>query len=883
MFGTNFLPSMIFSARSVRWNAKIFPRKSYERSFLKKKARLETDPANFYIRKFKEFQPGDWKPAKREEIDKKIAKLAEFCDLWDAYEVEMARDKAFDFDDQINWVVRELAINTNLRLDIQERYQWLLIDEYQDTNDAQNQILWHLTEGIENPNIFVVGDDDQSIYRFQGASIANIRNFRGNFPQHLEITLEQNYRSHQHILDAAYGSVAKNLERANADKRLTAANPRFLSPLDTGAGGVITQAAFGSRYSEINWIVEKIREKISTGTKPGEIAILVRKNREIAELARELPKFDIPVSAQISHNIFENEAVRILTLMLEVFTDEKYDEKLFDLLHSEFLGIAPADLLQLSLQRRAQKVSMIELLNPLIPLSGAVGNSTKNNDPALFLKGRPGFDFFEFFIASRQQFWHLRPPVLAEKLLYESGLAEWLTEKNKTEDWHNIRKFIDWIREQNADKTAEILTRIGLHQELNIPIRPDALPADKQAVQVMTAHKSKGQEFEIVFIPGLEDKKWGNTFNRSFVPLPKLESSRGKKEVGPVATSDENEEERRLFFVALTRAKAELFLSHSQTDFSGRAKNPSQFWHEIPEALITDESSDETENEVQKLLPIFLQHQEKTLTDGEKEILKKSAENFVWSASSLQNYLDCPRRFLYQNLYKFPRRPQPQLSLGVALHQALELFFKSSSLDKGGLGDFSAEFLVQQYEYALSGQNLPKDDYQKWLEHGTEILKHYYEQKLVHFSAENSFGYQFEYNFKNHTPQVNGIPITGVVDKVEFLDAEKKLVKITDYKSGKPRAIVAGERLWRQLVFYDLLAKNSRGISWEVASCELDFLTPDAKNKLQTKSLEVSAVDRDQVIAELSAANAQLENLEFPVIPNPTRDPDIEFWNNFGQ
>lgn len=801
--------------------------------------RLEADPANFYTRKFKQFSVGDWKPQKKAEIETKIAKLAEFCDLWEVYKEELKIRGFFDFDDQINWVVEELQTNENLRLDLQEQYQWILVDEYQDTNNAQNEILWQLTEGVEDANIFAVGDDDQSIYRFQGASVANVQTFRAKFPDVLEVTLEDNYRSHQHILDAAYSSVSKNLERANTEKHLVAQN----TPTETS----FVRASFGSRYAEINWLVEKIRGFFATGIPAHEIAILVRKNREIAELARELPKFGIPVSAQISQNIFENETVRMLTLMLQIFTDEKYDEKLFDLLHAEFLTIDPAELLKLSLERNEKRTSIIKIL-------------LENPHEDEKIRG-----FFEFFIQSRQKFWHLRPAVLAEKLLYESGLAQWLTKNEAQEDWQNIRKFIDWIREQKLEKSAEILERIDIHQQLGISVRPDPLPADKQSVKIMTAHKSKGQEFEAVLISGLEDKKWGNPYARSLIPMPHVVND---------DDHDVNEEERRLFFVALTRAKAHIGISYAQTDFSGRKKNPSLFWHEIPEHIVTDLSQDETEAEVQKLLPIFFQHQEKTLTAGEKDLLKDKVQNFVWSASSLQNYLDCPRRFLYQNLYRFPRRPQPHLALGVALHQALELFFKS---DKK-----SADFLLEQYKYALSGQNIPREEFQKWFEHGTEILTQYYEKKLANFLVDHPHGYELEYNFRPLNPSVDGIRITGKIDKLVFQDADKKSAKIVDYKSGKPRAIKSGERLWRQLVFYDLLAKNTPKISWKTTSCELDFLTPDSKGTLGTKALIVTDEDRNQVLNELQEANTKLQNLEFPAVPNPEGDADIEFWNNFG-
>ncbi len=833
------------------------------------KTRLEADPSNFYKRKFREFQAGDWKPQAKQKIADKIAKMYEFTDLWEAYESELANRGYYDFNDMINWVVGEVEDNEILRLDLQERFQWIMVDEYQDTNNAQNAILWQLTEGIEEANIFAVGDDDQSIYRFQGASIANIRDFRNRFPKRLEVVLENNYRSHQHILDTAYASVSRNSHRANVDKKLIAQAE--------GLSGKITRATFGSRYGEINFLAKTILEKINNGTPAHEIAVLVRKNKEIEELARELPKFGVPVSAQIAQNIFENETVRQLILMLEIFSDVKHDESFFDLLHSDFLDIDPNILLKLSLERYKERSSIIErLLEPEFATS-------------------PINDFITFFLKARKNLYHCRPAVLAEKMLYESGLADFLTRENRIEDWQNIRKFIDWIRTQNLENLKDLLDQITLHRDLSITIRPDPLPADKKSVQIMTAHKSKGMEFQIVFLPGLVDKTWGNTRNFGGIPLPqitnyKLQTTSGGamltnenpklKTDKTKVESDDNEEERRIFFVALTRAKSEIFLSYAETDFTGRAKSPSQFWHEVPDALMTDLTGEMLEEDLQKLLPVFFKHQEKTLTKGEREVLEPRIKNFVWSASSLQTFLDCPRRFLYQNLYKFPRRPQAPLALGVALHEALERFLKQSkSMEQFG----TKEELKHLYQHALLGQPLPKSDFEKLLEHGQKILEDYYDQKIINFGEQYPFGYELEYNFRPLNPHIEDIAITGKLDKVEFLDEQQQSVKIIDYKSGKPRAIKKGEAYWRQLVFYDLLVRQAKGLNWKVEECAIEFLTSGSNGKIGERSLIISEDDRRQVIDELKACHEKLQNLEFPLVPNPEGDRDIDFWQNFGR
>jgi len=824
------------------------------------KERLEQDPENFYKRKFKEFMPGDWKPQAKAKIEDKVAKMEELAELWEAYTAEMTKRGLYDFDDLINWVVAEIKQNENLRLDLQERFQYLLVDEYQDTNASQNAILWQLTEGIEAPNIFAVGDDDQSIYRFQGASVANITDFRTQFPTHLEITLTENYRSHKNVLDAAYNSVSHNQERANQDKHLTAQKTGFTSENP----GRIVQAELSGRLAEIAFLADTIKGHLKAGIPGGEIAVLVRKNREIAELARELPKFDIPVSALVAQNIFTNEAVGQLLLMLRVFADVKDDEKIFELLHCDFLSIEPEALLQLSLNRESGKSMSQTLLDQ-------PSTSEKLNQ------------FFQYFITARRDYSHTRAAVMAEKFLYESGLAPFLTTHNRLEDWQAIRKFIAWIREQTHTENFrkkisfnqelnEILNLVGLHQELNIPVFPDKVPQNAHAVQLMTAHKSKGLEFEVVLIPGLEDKAWGNPRSKGGMALPQLNTQE----------FDENEEERRLFFVALTRAKSQIYLSYAASDFSGRDKTPSIFWHEIPENLSEKTESSALEVQLQSLLPVFYQQAEKTLTAAERSILQDRVKNFRWSVSSLQTYLDCPRQFLYQRLYKFPRRPLPHMALGTSLHQALERSFYA--LEKNQ--KVSLDSMLQEYESALRGHNIKADELEKWLDHGKEILTHYYQEKLLNFAQDYPFGFELEYDFGHFNPQVEGISITGKMDKIVFNDPKKHTATIVDYKSGKPKPVKPGEALWRQLVFYDILAKQSPGVNWQVSECAIEFLTPEPSGKLGGRTLKVTAEDRATVIAELKEANRAVLNLEFPLIDvNGLSEDDrkeIEYWQNFG-
>lgn len=802
--------------------------------------RLEVDPKNFYQKKYKTFEAGDWKPAAREKIDRTVAKMTEFSDLWEVYEEKLAARGGYDFDDLIGWVTDALQRDENLRYDLQEKFQWVLVDEYQDTNTAQNQIVWALSD-YEQPNVFAVGDDDQSIYRFQGASVENIRQFRERFPDRLEIALTENYRSAQPILDAAFSSVKNNVDRADPDRSLVAAgaNKKF--------AGTIERIAVGSRSAEQNGLIEQIRAALADGTDPNEIAVLVRKNREIDELAGVLSRFGIPVAASVRGNILDDENVQHAIKLLQVFAAPTLDDTLFDLLHAPWWDVPADALLRLSLRRHEQKEKLVDTL---LALAAEVPDS-------------PTANFVKNLAESRKDFWHCRPEVLAEKLLYESGMLQHLTAEKNTESLAAVRKFLDWVSDQRCDNLDDLLERVELMQSLAIKVRPDPLPADRRSVHILTAHKSKGREFDVVLVPGLVEGVWSNKRGAgSNVPLPQLFKD----------SHDENEEERRLFFVALTRARKKILLSHSTTDATGREKNPSMFWFEIPEELATDLDPEPIEEEAQKILPALLQAgKDLHLTRDERDILRSRVEKFVWSATALNNYIECPRRFLFQQLYRFPRRPQPQLALGVALHEALEHTLREQTI--------SEDALLRFFERALRGQNLQREEFDRLRAHGEKILQKNFAEKSETWHAPNV---ELELDFGKFAPEIDGIRVTGKADKISFSDDTHTHAVIVDYKSGQPKSIRTGERLWRQLVFYDLIARAAK-VPWSVDHCELEFLTPTAAGKLDSKTLQINDEDRAAVTTDLRSAHEKILNLEFPLVENLSGDADIEFWQNFGK
>ncbi len=822
----------------------------YRNRIPEEQERLESDPSNFYSRAMGDYKKGDFKPTKRIEIDRKINLMHETVAFWEVYETVLAQHGFFDFDDQLMWVVSALKTNEHVKLDLQERFQWILVDEYQDTNTAQNSILWSLTDYDQSPNIFTVGDDDQAIFRFQGASVENIFEFQNRFPTRSNITLTQNYRSAQCILDVAFSSIKNNEQRVDPHKSLISSGE------NVHYAGKITKSEFETRYMELGFIVDRIQNALQEGVQPNDIAVLVRNNREVKEVAHALPLFGIPVAAQVFQNVFDHDFVQILIGMLQIFSNPTHNDKLMQILHAPFFPIEKEVLIRLMLDFDKQKKQD--------PDTALISFLLEQGEQYPSLQ-----ETIDVLITFRKEYWHCRPEVLTEKLLYESGMGSYLStlrSERTISAWQNIRKFLDWIREQRCETLDDLLHRIELHQELGISLSPDPLPLDSRSVRIMTAHKSKGLEFDIVFLPGMLDGVWGNTRSRSGLPIPHVFASE----------SNENEDERRLFFVALTRAKKELFLSYAHTDFSGKQKTPSLFLDEIPDEKVVYTSQEEQEGALQKKLPVFLSSHADTpqLLPSEKDILAPIVQSFVWSATSLQTFLECPRKFLYQNLYRFPRRPLPTMAYGTALHQALERYIRL--WHQSGIKP-TKEVLLQQFERALRGQNLEHDLFLKLKADGLSALDQYFEKRQESLSADA----MTEFDFGPFVPTIDGIRITGKVDKLLFLDSNRTQVKIVDYKSGMPKAIQQGGRYWRQLVFYDLLARSAKGFSWTVSSCELDFLTPDKNGKFSQRSLQVTDEDRAQVIAELKDAHEHLQRFEFP-LRDPNNDEDILFWQSFG-
>lgn len=485
-------------------------------------------------------------PAHREKL-KSIAKI---------YERKKQQSSALDFGDLLLKTYELLEKHPEIREELQTHYPYILVDEYQDTNAVQYKILKLLSE--KHKNLFVVGDEDQSIYRWRGADIRNIREFERDYPNAIIYKLEQNYRSSQNILDVANAVIANNNQRR--EKELFT---------DSGEGELVQQHTFGTDFDEARWVIKKVAKLIREGCCPSQIALLYR-SHSISRLFEDSLRVErIPYVIYGGYKFYERAEIKDALCYLRLLINPRDEVAFFRIVNTPARGIGPSSLEKIREVAQQEQVSHLEAMSIMASGHASISAGTQKK-----------FQVFIKLMADLQN--ELRESRLSDfyaTLLDQSGYRNFLTEQNtveaatKLDNLEELRNVLVDYETQNPEGGLEdFLQQTSLATDFD-KANPEL------SVQMMTLHSSKGLEFPYVFIIGLEEGIFPSKMSLGF--------NSGEEEV---------DEERRLCYVGITRAEKQLFLTHAKVRrVYGRLQiqRPSRFLAEMPKIKISLEDHSE--------------------------------------------------------------------------------------------------------------------------------------------------------------------------------------------------------------------------------------------------------------------------------------------------
>src|SRR3990167_2606680 len=409
--------------------------------------------------------------------------------------------KLYDYDDMILEVAQALAQNSDRLLRLQERFQYFLVDEHQDTNNAQNKVLELLSSFYDQPNLFVVGDEKQAIFRFQGASLENFLYFKKLYPAAKLITLQKNYRSTQAILDLAHDLIQNNSRRlvdalAEINDQLVgeAKHPEKLAEV----------YEFKRPESEYFFLAEKASELIKAGVSAKEIAIIYRDNQDAVGVTEILEKYGLPFRVESGNNALRDPAIRQFLEILRFVADPGSEERLLNILHAPWLKLPPLDIYKLLSPGVRRKISLLELLAaPKRLKSLGIGATVAIEQFATKLlrwqRLATNFSLAELF----------------ETITRESGFLSYILEQpNSALGLARLNALFREIKKINvAHKEStlkDFVSYLNTLEKYRVPVREGGLGFIPEAVRLMTAHSAKGLEFDYVFIINVQDGHWGN-------------------------------------------------------------------------------------------------------------------------------------------------------------------------------------------------------------------------------------------------------------------------------------------------------------------------------------------------------------------------------------
>lgn len=839
----------------------------------------ETDPSGRYAKPITAWRK-KWLVQNQLKIwilqDRRKSKfMTALATVYEQYQAALQSRGWYTYDDMILRTIQALQDHEELRLTLQEQYQYIMADEYQDTNGSQNLLLELLADNPVNenkPNLMVVGDDDQAIYRFQGAEMSVMLGFMNRWSDVERIVLTENYRSGTELLNLNRGIITQGQDRL--EDRVPNLSKELVSGHSTAPPARVVRTQTTSELDQYSYVAQEIANLIKNGAKPSSIAVLAPKHSYLKSLVPYLLDQEVPVSYERREHILEQpHIVELVTLARLVDAASKGDWAQVDVLmplvlNAGYWELDPLEVWNVSIQAYHSKKLWLEIMlthqnktlqhfAQAIPVLAQAATSTSLENVLDYLLGNQAISL------SDDTTWHIpyRTSYFNEDRLktapqeYFTLLGQLTSLRQKLREYHP----------GDAMTLSSFIEFISLYEDSKLPLldtNPHA--STTESVELMTAYKAKGLEWDTVFLLGVHDNVWGIKARSGHTSFGLPNNLAWIK-----PAQDSHDDHLRLFYVALTRAKHNLYLTSFAQTLSGK-QTVAVGWL-TAEGLALPDVSELPEQTTQEL--IRTQEIQWGITPDQKtslhDNLRPFLDSYKLSATHVNTFLDLtkggPKHFFYRHLLHFPEALAPSAVYGSAVHQTLH-YLHSQLTRTGSLPPLAAAQKLLRAD--LQSSSLSQTGKDKLLVRGKEALAAFYPTCVLKFHPTD----KSEYGFANEGVMLGEARLTGKVDAIRKLQDNK--VSIIDYKTGKPLhdwkpkdeyPKVRAHLNQQQLTFYSLLLSGSANFSdHEVANTMLQFVEPDEDGNIVDLEYLVTPGDQERLMKLVAIIWQHIMDLNFP-------------------
>ncbi len=779
----------------------------------------------------------------------------------------------YDYDDMIIFATDAVKNEKYLKNRLQDQYRYIMVDEFQDTNGAQLKLLFELA-GTKSANLCCVGDDDQAIYRFQGASVANFKTLREKFRDIQEISLKDNYRSSKEIITLA-SKIIKHIPEG------TRIAEKDLVPQKDYKDKAIEFHEFSTESAELLYIADRIKE-LKKSVPYNDIAVLVRKRDDVLKIVDVFLRAGIPYATDGKEDISGETRVKQMLDVLDFahlkntsdYTSK--DSLFYRIITSDYFRINSSDILKfisyINNNKRQEKdplkKSQITLYSEFIRLfteKGEAGIASLAGE--IGLSDTYPMKKAAFVIRALLDGAEIKPVhTMLMEYIKSAGIYKHILESYndnqilKIRELRSLCSFINMVKAKNvtdpAVRLADFIDELETIKKHGLPLVGSLVTMTQEGVRIFTAHGSKGLEFHTVIIPfSLQKKNWPMQPPPDKIPLPpeiyKMKGDAKDKEMRRLMSFYD---ETRLFYVASTRAKSNLIYTASPTESAVASLY-------LTAAGLSGDEPEASIGEEELLEKALVLSDNKDPFIGTEDILRDLVGNLNLNPTKLNNYIKCRRKFLYDNVLLLPAKKNIYLTFGNCVHKALEDAYRRFMVtDKLPAFDFFREAFKSELINQGVCDSIEREC-QKWLEEPG--LRKWYEM------TSKSPVKPIRLEEPLEIPLSDNLIFKGKLDKTEFVDEKRGLVRVIDYKTGPPDEHVKNidnvsdlasrecDDYLRQLVAYKLLFeghKKNKGLKVSegtlVFTREINETVPKyglKKGEYINKSVELT----DDMVSEL--------------------------------